>query len=101
MAPGPPWVSSRTTMCRSKTIRWCSMVGRLWGNVFVLAMTVRATGNRFTEVPETVHYSYWPAGPLFSSTSGNQATHCVYTEGASPYQQGNQVANTTFCPENG
>jgi putative ABC transport system ATP-binding protein len=43
-------------------------------------VTVRATGNRFTEIRDTVHYSYWSVG-MFASSSGNQATHCVFTEG--------------------
>ena len=75
------------------------MVGRPWGDVFVLALTVRASGNRFTEVPGTVFYSYWSTGRTFSSTTENQGTHCIYTDGPSAFAQGNQVIDTQFCPE--
>ncbi len=75
------------------------MLVRLWGNVFAFGFTVRAGGNRFAELPETVWYSYWSFGRNFSNTTDNQATHCVYTEGPSPFAQGNQVMNTQFCLE--
>lgn len=74
------------------------MLVRLWGSVFALGATVRAAGNRFTEIRDTVHYSYWSIGS-FASSTGNQATHCIFTEGTNTFSQGNQVMNPTLCRE--
>jgi hypothetical protein len=70
---------------------------RLWGSVFAFGSTVRAAGNRFTELRETVHYSLWAVG-VFTSATGNQATHCVFTDGTTAtINQANQVMNPTLC----
>jgi hypothetical protein len=56
-------------------------------DVLTLAPTVRASGNRFTELPLGALFSYLSWGWYLNSATGNQATHCLLILGG-------QVINT-------
>jgi hypothetical protein len=66
-------------------------------DVFTLAPTVRASGNRFTELPLGALFSYFSVGVLNSAT-GNQATHCLLIQGGQVINSPNQILIDTFCP---
>jgi hypothetical protein len=66
-------------------------------DVFTLAPTVRASGNRFTELPLGALFSYGALGWLNSAT-GNQTTHCLLIQGGQVINTPNQILIDTFCP---
>lgn len=70
--------------------------GAVFAQVGAAAPTVRAAGNRFSELPNRAAFSYVANGTLNSAT-GNQATHCINLLGAQVVEQQNQVILTANC----
>jgi hypothetical protein len=61
------------------------------------AASLRAAGNRFTEIPLRAFFSYLSFGLVNQATS-NQATHCIAVGGGNPaIDAGNQVLVTLLC----
>jgi hypothetical protein len=61
------------------------------------AASLRAAGNRFTEIPLRAFFSYFSFGLVNQATS-NQATHCIAVGGGNPaIDAGNQVLVTALC----
>jgi len=71
--------------------------GGMWVSTWALGATVRAAGNRLTELPYRALFSYVAFG-LFDSATGNQATHCLFIAGAHRIDHDNQVLIPTYCP---
>jgi hypothetical protein len=71
--------------------------GLVQNSVSVLAFTtIRASGNRFTELPQQAIFSYFSWAQM-NVTTGNQATHCIVTGGAQIIEENNQELLTTNC----
>ncbi|NMG08782.1 DUF6519 domain-containing protein [Brasilonema sp. UFV-L1] len=67
-------------------------------NVLTLAPTIRASGNRFNELPQQALWSYLSIG-LINLATNNQATHCLTIQGTiQPTSELNQIIINTFCP---
>ncbi len=68
----------------------------LLADVLTLGATVRASSNRFTELPLRAWFSYFSSG-LMNIATDNQATHCIQVGGSQVVETGNQVMITTYC----
>ncbi len=66
-------------------------------DVFTFAPTIRASGNRFSELPLGALLSYGSWGWANSAT-GNQANHCLFIQGLDVINMPNQIWIKTFCP---
>jgi hypothetical protein len=64
--------------------------GGLLADVVAAAPTVRASGNRFTELPFRAAFSYFSSGQRFNLATGNQGTHCIAPFGGGVIDQNNQ-----------
>ena len=79
--------------------------GLVYFDVAAVAPTVRASGNRFAEVPSGLakmplaRYSYLSAGRLKNSATGNQATHCIGILGPDAIESNNQILFNALCNE--
>jgi hypothetical protein len=65
-------------------------------NAAAMAPTVRATANRFSELPGRAAFSYIAQGTL-DIASENQATHCIIVTGTQVINQNNQVLFPANC----
>ena len=72
--------------------------GAVFFNAAAVAPTVRASGNRFSEVP-LAFYSCVSWGQK-NNTTGNQATHCILALGTDVLEEHNQILFiTALCAE--
>jgi hypothetical protein len=70
--------------------------GTMFANVMALAPTVRASGNRFTELPGQALFSYLAVGDMGSSIC-NQTTHCLFTWTNDAVHPNNQALISEPC----
>jgi hypothetical protein len=63
-----------------------------------LAPTVRASGNRFTELPGQALFSYMAMADI-GSTVGNQTTHCPFTWANNVVHSKNQPLISEPCAQ--
>lgn len=68
-------------------------------NVMAGGLTVRASGNTFTEPLGYGLISYLSGGPAMNTTMGNQGVHCIITNGGKKAESGNLVINELRCEE--
>jgi hypothetical protein len=64
--------------------------------VLALGLTVRASGNGFTELPLRAWFSY-ASFALRNLATGNQATHCLLVAGPQHIETDNHVLIPNFC----
>jgi hypothetical protein len=69
----------------------------LFTNVLAYSPTLRASGNRFTELPLRALYSYYSLGQSSNIATNNQATHCIFVGGAQPIVAQNYEMFTVNC----
>jgi hypothetical protein len=78
-------------------VRTSVRTGVVFANVAVLAPSIRANGNRFTEWPNySAQLSYF-SWAVMNMTTSNQATHCIYTGGGTWTEQNNQEQLNANC----
>lgn len=65
--------------------------GGILGHGVAVGTTLRASGNRFSELPDCAYYSYAGMGLLNTATS-NQTTHCLWVDGWRTIEQNNLSA---------
>ncbi len=68
-------------------------------DVVAFGGTVRASSNRFTELPARAWLSYISYGQLMNIATGNQSTHCIYVGGAQKIDSPNQQLAAAFCDQ--
>jgi hypothetical protein len=67
-------------------------------NALVWGPTVRADGNRLSELFNTALASCISAG-IVNNTSDNIGTHCIFVLGSARVNRDNQVINTALCKQ--
>jgi len=70
--------------------------GAIAANVWAIAPTVRADGNRFTEVPTRALFSFVCQGTMGIATS-NQSTHCILVGSGNPIKDSNHEIINAHC----
>ena len=87
-------VSQQDNQIVSRTIE-----GSLLANVITMAPTVRASNNRFTELPRRASLSCFSWG-MMNTTTDNQGTHSICAFGTNVVDRDNQVIFVTFPCKN-
>jgi len=66
-------------------------------NAIVLGLSVRINDNRFKETLILSLFSAISFGVLFNHTVDNQATHCIFADGAQVMKRDNMILWDNFC----
>jgi hypothetical protein len=69
----------------------------LFTNVLAWSPILRASSNRFTELPLRALYSYFSVGQSSNIATNNQATHCLFVGGSQPIATQNYEMFTANC----
>jgi hypothetical protein len=72
--------------------------GIVFTSAFAAGITLRASGNRFHELPNLAAASYLSQG-LYNVATDNQGTHCIIAGGGNVIEQDNHEIITTFCEQ--
>jgi len=70
---------------------------KLLADAWVLGVTVRATGNNFSEPAGSAFFSYVSQGTLLNATTSNEAVHCILTSGTHNLETNNLVMLAALC----
>jgi uncharacterized protein DUF6519/parallel beta helix pectate lyase-like protein len=68
-------------------------------DVFTYGVSVRATGNNFSEPAGSAYLSYLSQGIFMNATTSNQAVHCILTGGAQKVETDNLVMLAALCQQ--
>jgi hypothetical protein len=69
----------------------------LFTDVLAWSPILRASSNRFTELPLRALYSYFSVGQSSNIATNNQATHCLFVGGSQPIAAQNYEMFTANC----